>query len=113
MNLIKSACLSISLTLAMSFSLQAQSTSTFATKKGKLTDEQLKRWSHLDLAKDSIPGMSVDRVYTDLTKNKKSKKIIVAVLDSGMLTMKILNLSFGPIRKKLLAMAKTMTKTVM
>ena len=84
MNLIKSAYFSVVVALAMSFSLQAQSTSAFVTKKGKLTDEQLKRWSHLDLAKDSIPGMSVDRVYTELIKNRKSKKIIVAVLDSGV-----------------------------
>ncbi len=74
MNIIKSTSFSVVIAMAMSFSLQAQSTSAFVTKKGKLTDEQLKRWSHLDLAKDSIPGMSVDRVYTELIKNKKSKK---------------------------------------
>lgn len=82
MNLTKSAFLAIA--IAMSFSTQAQSSSSFAAKKGKLTDEQLKRWSHLDLIKDSIPGMSVDRVYAELVANKKSQKIIVAVLDSGV-----------------------------
>lgn len=84
MNLIKSACFSIATSLVMSFSLQAQTSAAFAAKKGKLTEDQLKRWSHLDLAKDSIPGMSVDRTYSELIKNRKGKKIIVAVLDSGV-----------------------------
>jgi subtilisin family serine protease len=56
----------------------------FVAKKGKLTDIQLKRWSHLDLAKDSIPGMSVDRVYAELLKGRKGKKVIVGVVDSGV-----------------------------
>jgi subtilisin family serine protease len=58
--------------------------SAFVAKKGKLTDNQLKRWSHLDLGKDSIPGMSVDRVYAELLKGKKGKKVIVGVVDSGV-----------------------------
>ncbi|PKP15434.1 MAG: peptidase S8, partial [Bacteroidetes bacterium HGW-Bacteroidetes-23] len=41
------------------------------------------RWSHLDLIKDTIPGMSVDRAYEELLKNKKGQKVIVAVIDSG------------------------------
>jgi subtilisin family serine protease len=53
-------------------------------KKTPLTDQELKRWSHLDLEKDSIPGMSVDKVYSEFLKNKKSKKVIVAVVDSGV-----------------------------
>jgi subtilisin family serine protease len=58
--------------------------SAFVAKKGKLTDNQLKRWSHLDLGKDSIPGMSVDRVYAELLKGRKGKKVIVGVVDSGV-----------------------------
>ena len=53
-------------------------------KKAPLTDQELKRWSHLDLEKDSIPGMSVDKVYSEFLKNKKSTKVIVAVVDSGV-----------------------------
>jgi subtilisin family serine protease len=34
--------------------------------------------------KDSIPGMSVDRVYAELLKGKKGKKVIVGVVDSGV-----------------------------
>jgi subtilisin family serine protease len=38
----------------------------------------------LDLDKDSIPGMSVDKVYSELLKGKKSVPIIVGILDSGV-----------------------------
>ncbi len=82
MNVIKIACCSLLLSLTAP-SIQAQGTS-YTAKKGKLTDDQLKRWSHLDLSKDSIPGMSVDRVYSELIKNRKSKKVIVGVVDSGV-----------------------------
>jgi len=58
--------------------------SAFVAKKSGLTDSQLKRWSHLDLGKDSIPGMSVDRVYAELLKGKKGQKVIVGVVDSGV-----------------------------
>lgn len=52
-------------------------------KNVKITESELLRWSHLDLIKDTIPGMSIDRVYEELIKNKKGQKIIVAVIDSG------------------------------
>ncbi|MBU3680951.1 MAG: peptidase S8 [Flavobacterium sp.] len=82
------------LVLFFSLTAQAQSpkspekktdnASAFVAKKGALTESQLKRWSHLDLGKDSIPGMSVDRVYAELLKGKKGKKVIVGVVDSGV-----------------------------
>ena len=53
-------------------------------KKSKLTDNQLKRWSHLDLEKDSIPGMSVDRAYNEFLKGRKGVKVIVGIVDSGV-----------------------------
>lgn len=52
-------------------------------KTSPLKEEDLKRWSHLDLVKDTIPGMSVDRAY-ELVKGKKGSKVIVAVIDSGI-----------------------------
>lgn len=52
-------------------------------KNAKITDAELLRWSHLDLIKDTIPGMSVDRAYNELLKNRKGQKVIVAVIDSG------------------------------
>jgi cell wall-associated protease len=81
MKILKLTCLAVA--FAFTGTLSAQGTQ-FHAKKAKLTDEQLKRWSHLDLGKDSIPGMSVDRVYAELLKGKTGKKIIVGVVDSGV-----------------------------
>lgn len=41
-------------------------------------------WQHLDLLKDTIPGMSVDRAYTQLIRKKKGSPVTVAVLDAGI-----------------------------
>jgi cell wall-associated protease len=56
----------------------------FVAKKSPMSEMQLKRWSHLDLLTDSIPGMSVDKAYSELLKGKKGSKIIVGVIDSGV-----------------------------
>jgi subtilisin family serine protease len=56
---------------------------TLTAKKAKLTEDQEKRWSHLDLVNDTIPGMSVDRAY-ELLKDRKSTKVVVGVIDSGV-----------------------------
>jgi len=53
-------------------------------KKAPLSENELKRWSHLDLIKDSIPGMSVDRAYAELLQEKKGVKVIVGIVDSGV-----------------------------
>ncbi|WP_373518669.1 S8 family peptidase [Pricia sp.] len=53
-------------------------------KISDLTDAQKKNWGHLDLVADTIPGMSVDKAYQEIIKNKKGDKVIVAVLDSGI-----------------------------
>lgn len=53
-------------------------------KLSELNDTQLKMWSYLDLEKDTVPGMSVQRTYDELIKNKKGQKVIVAVVDSGI-----------------------------
>ncbi|RRA91085.1 S8 family peptidase [Paenimyroides viscosum] len=54
------------------------------TKKATLPETSLQRWSHLDILKDTIPGMSVDRAYDEIIKDKVGKKVIVAVIDSGI-----------------------------
>jgi cell wall-associated protease len=64
----------------LSFSTTAQT----LTKKAKLTENELNRWSHLDLAKDTIPGMSVDKAYAELLKGKKGVAVIVGIVDSGV-----------------------------
>ncbi|WP_057937217.1 S8 family peptidase [Algoriphagus resistens] len=53
-------------------------------KVAELTDQQSRHWGHLDLQKDTVPGMSVDRAYAELLKKKKGKEVIVAVIDSGI-----------------------------
>jgi cell wall-associated protease len=75
--------LAISL-IALSYTSFSQTTDTVSYRKQPLSEEQLQRWSHLDLEKDSIPGMSVDKVYMELIKDKKGSKVIVAVIDSGV-----------------------------
>ena len=85
MNVIKLTYLSLIAALSVSLSTNAQSAEKVAVaKKGTLTEIELKRWSHLDLDKDSIPGMSVDKVYSELLKGKKSVPVIVGILDSGV-----------------------------
>ncbi|MEM6894396.1 MAG: S8 family peptidase [Bacteroidota bacterium] len=53
-------------------------------KISELSQTEKENWGHLDLVSDTIPGMSVDRAYAELIKNKKGKKVIVAVVDSGI-----------------------------
>ncbi|POY39987.1 peptidase S8 [Flavobacterium alvei] len=53
-------------------------------RKTALKEADLNRWSHLDIIKDTIPGMSVDRAYAELLKDKKGKKVIVGIVDSGV-----------------------------
>ncbi len=54
-----------------------------AAKKGVLSDEEMKTWSHTDILKDSIAGMSLEKAYKFL-EGKKGKQIIVAIADSGV-----------------------------
>ena len=57
---------------------------TNVKKKAALTDNELKRWSHLDIITDTIPGMSVDKAYAELLKGKKGVPVIVGIVDSGV-----------------------------
>lgn len=53
-------------------------------KESSLSEAQLKEWSSLDLLSDTIPGMSVNKAYSEIIKKRKAKKVIVAVIDSGV-----------------------------
>ena len=53
-------------------------------KTTPLAEKDLQRWSHLDLVKDTVPGMSVDKAYAELLKGKKGTKVIVGIVDSGV-----------------------------
>ena len=49
-----------------------------------LDEEQLKRWPAMDLVTDTVPGMSVEKAYTELIKKRKGETVIVGVIDSGV-----------------------------
>ena len=57
---------------------------TTPLKISDLTTSEKNNWGHLDLVTDTIPGMSVDKAYSEIIKNRKGTKTIVAVLDSGI-----------------------------
>ena len=53
------------------------------TKFTELTEIEKKGWSHFDLKKDTIPGVSLNLAYEQLVK-PNSKTVVVAVIDSGI-----------------------------
>ena len=59
-------------------------TASSANIKVKFDEVKKKNWHNLDLEKDSIPGMSVERAHSELLKGLKAKKVIVAVIDAGI-----------------------------
>ncbi|MFV0564992.1 MAG: S8 family peptidase [Flavobacteriaceae bacterium] len=65
-------------------SVPVENIDTSPLKVAELTEAEEHNWGHLDLVKDTIPGMSVDKAYEDIIKNKKGQKVIVAVIDSGI-----------------------------
>ena len=81
---LKPFCILIIALMASAYVNAQQSITAFIAKKTELSELQKQRWSNLDLKKDSIPGMSVDKTYSELLKNKKGIKIIVGVIDSGL-----------------------------
>lgn len=52
-------------------------------KKTELSEKEFNRWSHLDITKDSIAGMSLEKAYQFL-EGKKANPVIVAIADSGV-----------------------------
>lgn len=57
---------------------------TLPLKVTPLSDSQTKEWPTYDLSRDTVPGMSVTRAYSEIIKNNKGQKVIVAVIDSGI-----------------------------
>ncbi|MGS2762067.1 S8 family serine peptidase [Sinomicrobium sp. M5D2P9] len=55
--------------------------STHPKKKVQLTENELKDWYHKDIVDDTIPGISLEKAYDLLLKDKKGKEIIIAVID--------------------------------
>lgn len=56
---------------------------SYTRKKNSLSQTQKKNWQHLDLATDSVPGMSTDKAHQFL-QGKQGQNIIVAVIDTGV-----------------------------
>jgi len=91
MNFNKSIYLSVALSFALATSYAQndnlkpiKNADHLPTRTSELSDIDLKRWSHLDIINDTVPGMSVDRAYAEIIKGRIGKKIIVAVIDSGV-----------------------------
>jgi cell wall-associated protease len=95
MNSIKPICLSAFAILVLAGCGAQKQVSSFSSltaisaplnvkKTAPLEENELKRWSHLDIIKDTIPGMSVDRAYAELLKGKQGVKVIVGIVDSGV-----------------------------
>ena len=53
-------------------------------KKQPLTEEEKQNWHFKDIYTDSIPGISLDKAYQELLKNKQGDTIIVAVIDTEL-----------------------------
>ena len=69
---------------ARQLNLPLETADNVPLKTSELSENQLKSWGYMDLAKDTVPGMSVDKAYDEIIKNKKGKTTIVAVIDSGI-----------------------------
>ena len=74
----------IAILLLNYFLTTAQDQNSLVAKKQELTEEQLKTWYFLDYTEDTIPGISLDKAYRDLIKDKKGQEVIVAVLDTKL-----------------------------
>lgn len=58
-------------------------TDAVVAKKGEMTKEEIQKWPDMDILTDSVPGMSLAKAYNFL-KGKKSKTVIVGIVDSGV-----------------------------
>jgi len=61
-----------------------ESIDTTPLKESDLTEKEKHNWGHLDLVKDTIPGMSVDKAYAEILTGKTGQTVLVAVIDSGI-----------------------------
>ena len=52
-------------------------------KKGEMTDAEIKAWPHMDIFKDSVPGISLEKAY-EFVNDKTGQTVIVGVIDSGI-----------------------------
>jgi subtilisin family serine protease len=67
-----------------SFLLFLTASNTFAQAILSESETKLLNWQNKDLATDSVVGMSTEKAYNELLSKKPSKKVIVAIIDSGV-----------------------------
>ena len=93
MNLLKSSLVALAGAAVLSscgggvapiVSTPVENIDTLPLKATPLNDDELKSWGAADLLTDTIPGMSVNKAYTEIIKGKKGATVIVAVIDSGV-----------------------------
>ena len=53
-------------------------------QNAQLAAGPVKNWQLMDLSADDVFGISLEKAYAELIKNKKSKTVIVAVIDGGL-----------------------------
>ena len=64
-----------------------QSASNNGTNKSPylaLEQEEYVNWHHKDYSSDSLPGISLEKAYDEVLKNKKGKEVIIAVIDTDV-----------------------------
>ena len=54
------------------------------TARAQASPDALRRWQHLDLQADGVPGISADRAYRELLAGRTAMPVLVAVIDSGI-----------------------------
>ena len=59
------------------------SQNTEIQKQSELSESEQQYWHLLDILNDSIPGMSILRSFDEILVDRKGKKVIVAIIDSG------------------------------
>jgi len=92
MNILKSSLIAATAILLSScgggvapiLSTPVENIDALPLKEAPLTEVQLKSWVGADLLTDTIPGMSVDKAYSEIIKGRKGSSVIVAVIDSGV-----------------------------
>ncbi len=63
--------------------VEALETLQMVAKKGDMTEAEIRAWPHMDIYKDSVPGMSLAKAY-EFLNGKRGKTVIVGVIDSGI-----------------------------
>ena len=81
MTIIRKALLALLMLPAM---LMAYKGDIYTISNNDSTNEAPNDWLHKDLTEDDYQGISSGKAYRELLKGKKSKTVVVAVLDSGV-----------------------------